>query len=532
MQLRSLLPTAVLASSLLVDGVAGRKFNERHLELMETRANRMMTSFERRTSNDSDTVFRFMTDETEPYLVESLPDVHFDLGEMYSGSIPIDKGNDSRSLFFVFQTKLGEPVDEVTIWLNGGPGCSSLEGFFQENGRFLWQPGTFLPVENPYSWVNLTNVLWVDQPVGTGFALGTPTADSEEEIAEDFVKFFKNFEELFGIKNFKIYVTGESYAGRYVPYISAAFLDQNDTEYFDLTGALTYDPCIGQWDWVQEEAPAVPFVLENTNMFNFNETFLAELEALHESCGYKEFIDEYLVFPASGVQPPKFMNWTADADCDVYDTILDEALEINPCFDLYSANVACPLLWDVLGFPGSLLYSPAGASIYFDRDDVKKAMHAPNVTWAECTGEDVFTGGDAGPEQVGDISANPIEHVLPQVIERTNRVLIANGDYDFSVLTLGTLLSIQNMTWNGKLGFQQQPNKSIVIDLPDLQYAEVLAENGLSSLAGGQGGMGIQHYERGLMWAETFQSGHMEPQYQPRVSYRHLEWLLGRIDEL
>lgn len=63
-------------------------------------------------------------------------------------------------------------------------------------------------------WVNLSNILFVEQPVGTGFAIGTPTATSEEEIAQDFVKFFKNFQKIFGIKNFNIYVTGESYAGR------------------------------------------------------------------------------------------------------------------------------------------------------------------------------------------------------------------------------------------------------------------------------------------------------------------------------
>ena len=84
----------------------------------------------------------------------------------------------------------------------------------------------------------------VDQPVGTGFSLGVPTATSEEEIAEDFVKFFKNWQQIFGIKNFKIYVTGESYAGRYVPYISAAFLDQNDTEHFNLKGELYFTKVI------------------------------------------------------------------------------------------------------------------------------------------------------------------------------------------------------------------------------------------------------------------------------------------------
>lgn len=86
----------------------------------------------------------------------------------------------------------------------------------------------------------LVTLTWarVDQPVGTGYSVGTPTAVSQEETAEDFVKFFKNFQQIFGIKNFKIHVTGESYAGRYVPYISAAMLDQKDKEYFDLNGEL------------------------------------------------------------------------------------------------------------------------------------------------------------------------------------------------------------------------------------------------------------------------------------------------------
>jgi carboxypeptidase D len=164
---------------------------------------------------------------------------------MYAGLIPIDYSNTSNALFFIFQPTTGPPVDEVTIFLNGGPGWSSFEGFFQENGVFLWQPGTFRPVVNPYSWVNLTNMMWVDQPIGTGYSTGTPVATTEEETAIDFVKFFKNFETLFGIKNFSIYVTGESYAGRYVSYISSAMLDQDDKEYFNLAGALLYDPCIG-----------------------------------------------------------------------------------------------------------------------------------------------------------------------------------------------------------------------------------------------------------------------------------------------
>jgi carboxypeptidase D len=88
-------------------------------------------------------------------------------------------------------------------------------------------------------------------------------------------------------------------------------------------------------------------------------------------------------------------------------------------------------------------------------------------------------------------------------------------------------LAIQNMTWNGKLGFDSQPATPIEISLPDLQYASV--EGGFEDP---QGLMGIQHFERGLMWAETFFSGHMQPQFQPRSSYRHLQWLLGHIETL
>src|SRR6201995_5037619 len=72
--------------------------------------------------------------------------------EMYSGLMPIDMNNTDRALFFVFQPRVGDPVDEVTIWMNGGPGCSSLEGFLQETGLIRWTWGQYSPQINDYSW--------------------------------------------------------------------------------------------------------------------------------------------------------------------------------------------------------------------------------------------------------------------------------------------------------------------------------------------------------------------------------------------
>jgi carboxypeptidase D len=92
--------------------------------------------------------------------VDSLPDIDYDYGEMYSGVMNIKEDDDSRGLFFVFQPKKGEPVKTITIWFNGGPGCSSLEGFLQENGQYVWAWGQYNAIPNPYSWVNLTNMLW------------------------------------------------------------------------------------------------------------------------------------------------------------------------------------------------------------------------------------------------------------------------------------------------------------------------------------------------------------------------------------
>lgn len=74
-------------------------------------------------------------------------------------------------------------------------------------------------------------------------------------------------------------------------------------------------------------------------------------------------------------------------------------------------------------------------------------------------------------------------------------MLVGNGDYDMIIITNGTLMSIQNMTWNGKLGFQEQPSTPINIAMSDLQYPDVFAENDSPGWDGPQGIMGIQHYE-------------------------------------
>lgn len=192
---------------------------------------------------------------------------------------------DGDNLFFWFFPSTNPDADkEILIWLNGGvrvppthapcmlpsfqaynlpqPGCSSFEGLLQENGPFLWQYGTYKPVENPYSWHKLTHVLWVEQPIGTGFSQGTVTATSEEDVAAQFKTWFMNFVDTFALQGYKVYFAGESYAGQYVPYIASAFLDANDTTYYDVNGILIYDPTIG-YDNLASEFVTLPFIEAN-----------------------------------------------------------------------------------------------------------------------------------------------------------------------------------------------------------------------------------------------------------------------------
>ncbi|KAI9851251.1 MAG: hypothetical protein M1838_004170 [Thelocarpon superellum] len=445
----------------------------------------------------------------------NIPDVDFDIGESYAGLLPVSSSpNETRQLYFwYFPSSNPAATDEITIWLNGGPGCSSLEGLLQENGPFLWQVGTFKPVANPWTWTKLTNMIWVEQPVGTGFSQGTPDATSEADVAAEFLGFWKNFLDTFGLTDRKVYITGESYAGYYVPYIADAMFARGDTKYHDVRGTMIYDPSTSTND-LQEQVPVTAFVEANANLFSLNQSFMTDIQWRANKCGYTKFLDEQLVYPPTGLLPTPPSSKAPG--CDIWDDVFAAASLINPCFDVYQIATTCPLLFDPLGFPGSLPYLPDGASIYFDRADVKKAINAPEVKWTECTNTNVFVHGlDKSPPS--GLS------VLPGVIEKSERTVIGHGLLDMILIANGTLLMIQNMTWHNDQGFSREPASNF--------YVPYHSAGPLSGLAGA-GVFGTTHTERNLTWVAVSLSGHMIPQYAPSASFRMLEYLLGRIDEL
>jgi carboxypeptidase D len=406
-------------------------------------------------------------------------------------------------------------LTEIVIWLNGGPGCSSLEGLLQENGPFLWQSGTYKPVKNPWSWTKLSNVVWVEQPAGTGFSQkkGTPSATNEDEVAAQFLGFWRNFVDVFGLHGRKIYITGESYAGYYVPYIADAMHNKNDTKYYNANSLIIYDP-VTSYDNVQEDVVVAPFVDYWSGLFNLNASFTSYLKKQHKACGYEDFLAKTLVFPPKGPlpSPPN----SSVPGCGLFEDVFEAVSIVNPCFNIYQVSTLCPLQWDVLGFPGSFDYLPEGAQIYFNRPEVQKAINAPLGSWAECSNGVLDT----------DTSPPSGLSVLPRVIEKNTRTLIAHGDLDMVLIKNGTIVSIQNMTFHGAQGFSTPPTK-----WKDF-YVPYHAEPGGPQTAGGSGVAGKWNTERGLTFSSIALSGHMVPQYAPTAAFRHLEFILGRIDNL
>ncbi|KAL9624242.1 MAG: hypothetical protein Q9160_001489 [Pyrenula sp. 1 TL-2023] len=438
----------------------------------------------------------YLTNATADFAVDgaAIPDVDFDIGESYAGLLPIsDNANETSQLYFWFFPSPNTAAEnEILIWLNGGPGCSSLEGLLQENGE------SFLMA-------------------------GTPTATNEEEAAAQFLGFFKNFVETFSMQGYTVYVAGESYAGYYVPYIADAMLNASGNSSTNSTSSLApytldsimiYDPSL-TYGVLQSNMVAVPFVDYHANLFTFNDTFTSYLHTQADSCGYTDYLSTYLTFPppqAPFPTPPNANGRTAG--CNLRRDIQSAVTLLNPCWDIYQVATTCPLLWDVLGFPGSFDYTPPGFdTLYFDRADVKSAINAPDTPWAECS-DGVLDEDDSLPSTLS---------VLPGVIERTQRTIIGHGLLDMILIANGSLLAIQNMTWNGGQGFSQAPTDEFFVPYHAPGPDPTLA---------GAGVMGHYRTERGLTYVDIGLSGHMVPQYAPSAAYRQLEFLLGRIDSL
>lgn len=152
--------------------------------------------------------------------------------------------------------------------------------------------------------------------------------------------------------------------------------------------------------------------------------------------------------------------------------------------------------------------NPTPDWILFNRTDVQTLLHVPvGTAWFPCANEPVFPDKkDPNNTSSADLSPPPAHNgVLQNVIEKTGHVIIGSGNLDALLNTNGTLLAIQNMTWNGWQGLKEYPGKPFFSpfheDLPG------------SPAAGGY--LGNWGHERGLTFYQIHLAGHMVPGEAP-----------------
>ncbi|XP_057482860.1 serine carboxypeptidase-like 20 [Actinidia eriantha] len=147
----------------------------------------------------------------------------------YSGYVTIDEASGKR-LFYYFVLSEGNPSnDPVVLWLNGGPGCSSFDGFVYEHGPFNFEmantKGSLPKLHlNPYSWSKVSSIIYLDSPAGVGFSYSSNESDyitGDLKTASDSHTFVLKWFELYPefLSN-PFFIAGESYAGIYVPTLA------------------------------------------------------------------------------------------------------------------------------------------------------------------------------------------------------------------------------------------------------------------------------------------------------------------------
>ncbi|KAM0425166.1 hypothetical protein ACHAPT_009483 [Fusarium lateritium] len=134
----------------------------------------------------------------------------------------VDVSDDKRLFYWFFESRNDPANDPVIIWMNGGPGGSSMMGMLTEMGPCTLDPNSRETSPNPYSWNNNASVLFLDQPAGTGLAQvaqGRQYPDTDQEGAVDFQTFLNIFfRDIFADYNdHTIHIAGESYGGHWVP---------------------------------------------------------------------------------------------------------------------------------------------------------------------------------------------------------------------------------------------------------------------------------------------------------------------------
>lgn len=336
--------------------------------------------------------------------------------------------------------------------------------------------GSSTPSLNPYSFNEFANMLYVDQPIGTGFSYGTDDATSTVTAAPYVWNLIQAFYAQFPVyesREFGIFT--ESYGGHYGPEFASYFETQNAAiakgtvtgENIDLIALGInngwYDPTLQYKAYID---------------YAYNNTY----DQLITTAQYNSYLNTYTKKCEPALEECPATTGT-DSECKSADTLCYDDIE-GPLSEIGNFDV-----YDIRE-PSNDPYPPETYVTYLQTASVVKAIGAQS-TYAECP-----TAPYLKFSKSGDDSRSFLD-TLSTVVQSGIRVLIWAGDADFICNWMGGHAVANAISYNGSTAFNAATEVPYTVD-------------GVSG--------GTFKTVDNLSWLKVFEAGHEVPYYQPEVA--------------
>ncbi|KAJ6785103.1 hypothetical protein PWT90_03560 [Aphanocladium album] len=414
----------------------------------------------------------------------------------------VDVSNDRRLFYWFAESRNDPSKDPVIIWMNGGPGGSSLIGLFSELGPCVLEVNATKPVPNPWAWNNNASVIFLDQPAGTGFssvAEGGQAPSSDKDSAVDFQSFLNIFfRDIFPDKaKLPLYFAGESYAGHFTSTYTKHIQESrasNSRDAFrgNIAGLINVNAVL---DWTAVGIGAHELLCTdyrgrdfiNPEECDHIRLSIPELVRLGQECRasstnygclgvasfYAEHIDSF------------YRKRISSGERNNYDVNIPCVGENGFCEDMSHGNFTA----------------------YLNQDHVKKAIGVPESMVFNALDSNV---GSSYVYEMMHSRTRALESVMdpPAGSESEDiRLLVLNGNEDYIVNTPGQKWQYDNLFWSGYANYRIKEWQ----DLPD----DITATGFWKGTDDGR-----------LVFVGVNGAGHGVPGYLPEASYRILQrWI-------
>lgn len=388
--------------------------------------------------------------------------------------------NVARSLQGFFESRNDPKNDPVVLWLNGGPGCSSLTGLFMELGPSSIDK-KIKPINNPFSWNNNASVIFLDQPVNVGYSYSGSSVSNTVAAGKDvyalLTLFFHQFPEY---AKQPFHIAGESYAGHYIPVFASEILSHKDRN-INLQSVLIGNGLTDPYTQYAHYRPMAcgeggyPAVLDEGQCHAMDNA-LPRCQSMIKSC--YESGSVWSCVPAAIYCNNAFMGPYQRTGRNVYDIR-------GPCED--SSNLCYPALGWI--------------SDYLNDKKVMETLGVEVDNYESCNfdiNRNFLFQGDW---------MQPFHRLVPKLLEEIP-VLVYAGDADFICNWLGNKAWTEALEWPGQADFNAADRESLYVGKNHDSYGKVKTSGNFT-------------------YMQIYQAGHMTPMDQPSASMDFFNRWLG-----